>query len=160
MDNFLDEAAKEWIRWLDKALRRNIRNADDRNEMISETLIAWWRRPEARIGRSDSETKAWLFQVATRRYSDHLRQLKPQLFQEVSQEIAAPDFVDRFVEKELARLEAQAFMAQWPPREARILFLILGEKQTPAEVAKMLGIDARTVLRLYNKFKKRIERGR
>jgi RNA polymerase sigma-70 factor (ECF subfamily) len=133
------------------------RTLDDRSlaeEIVQDTFLAVWRDP--RYG-GHSSIRTWLFGIAIRQRHNRLRQRRPLVVDAevdlpMDQESPEAQAVSRALAAQLARVIAELSR---PHKE--VLYLVLIEQLSHAEVAEVLGIPIGTVKSRLDAARRRLE---
>lgn len=132
--------------WLTLRLRRRCADADVVEEVLQDTFLAVWRRPEGYRG--EGEVAAWLWGIAVRRLLDRLRRrsLRTQLLDETHADVAGslPSAEERvLVGVEYGDLAGA--MARLSPELRAVIQATVLDGLTTREAAQLLGLPVGTV---------------
>jgi RNA polymerase sigma-70 factor (ECF subfamily) len=117
--------------------------ADAAEDLTQETLLRGWRN--RRQLRDERLARVWLLRIATNVWNDQQRRANFRT-QTLVEEPPCPRVLpaDATDERENVRL-ALAAMDQLPPRQRQVLYLVICEELTHAEVATILKISEAAV---------------
>lgn len=142
-----------------RLIRRLTSSAAEAEEILQEAWLAVWR--SAATMRGESSVRAWLLGVARRQAHNRLRKSAPitvELDEAVDVAQSGPDIEDAV----LAGMEFESVLAavrELPPHLREVLDLVLVERLSYGDIARILDIPVGTVKSRMSHVKRRVAAG-
>lgn len=155
---WLEEAVRDHLAMVYSIAYHLLNDPAEAEDVAQEVFLALYRHPPKLA--SEEHLKHWLRKVACHRSLDRLRKRRltaETAVEELPTVAEPPRLTDVLLENRLRRL-----VASLPPARRLLVILRYGEDMTPEEIARLLGVPAKTVrtqlLRTLDWLKDKIQR--
>lgn len=137
-------------------LYRTVGCAADADDLVQEVFLRYLKAPPAT--RHLTENRAYLFRIASNLVIDRWRRgsrvAEPVAVEEATQQVATPSQADAVA----LRTDMARMFRELKPRERTLLWLACVEGESPAEIARMLGVGRTSVPVLLFRARKKLAR--